>query len=284
MRFRLLLVAAAALFSTGGAVIKLSTLTPLQVASFRSAVAAAVLSLAMPETRRRLPRRVWPTVAAYAATLVLFVVATRLTTAANAIFLQSTAPFYVLLLGPPLLGEPITRRGVMYLGAVAAGMVILFLGAEQAFATAPDPRTGNVLALASGLAWALTLIGLRAGGRGETKSGSTALATVVAGNLLAFVAVLPVALPVVRITTGNLAIILYLGAVQIGLAYVCLARAIPHVPAFEATTVLLVEPVMNPVWTWLVHGERPSTAALAGGAIILVATLGNAWSTRRQAT
>jgi drug/metabolite transporter, DME family len=281
MRFRLLLVAVAALFSTGGAMIKLSTLTPLQVASFRSAVAAAVLFVALPESRRRLPPHAWLTVAAYAATLVLFVVATRLTTAANAIFLQSTAPCYVLLLGPPLLGERIERRDLAYLAAVAAGMVCLFLSADRASATAPDPHRGNLLGLASGVAWALTLIGLRAVGRIDAQGGSTTLATVVAGNFLASIVVLPAALPVEQLTLGNALIILYLGAVQIGLAYVCLARAIRHVPAFEATTVLLVEPVMNPVWTWWVHGERPSPAAMAGGAIILAATMGNAWWNRR---
>jgi drug/metabolite transporter (DMT)-like permease len=240
-----------------------------------------VLFIAVPASRTRLPPRAWLTVAAYAATLVLFVVATRLTTAANAIFLQSTAPFYVLLLGPTLLGEPIRRRDIAYLVAVAAGMVLLFLSADRAFATAPDPHRGNLLALGSGVSWALTLIGLRASGRRDGPGGATTFATVVAGNLLACLAVLPAALPVTALSRGNILIVVYLGAVQIALAYVCLTRAIQHVPAFETTTVLLVEPVMNPVWTWWVHGERPGPVAIAGGAIILAATMVNAWWNRR---
>jgi len=101
---RLLLVMAALLFSTGGAAIKSTSLTAWQVASFRSGVAAFVLLAAVPEARRGWSWRITPVAAAYAATLILFVLATRLTTAANAIFLQSTAPLYVWVLAPCLLG------------------------------------------------------------------------------------------------------------------------------------------------------------------------------------
>ncbi|MBV9743739.1 MAG: DMT family transporter, partial [Acidobacteriia bacterium] len=220
-----------------------------------------------------------PVAVAYAATLVLFVLATRLTTAANAIFLQSTAPLYVLLLAPLLLGEPIRGKDLLYGAAVALGMALFFVGSEQAAATAPDPRTGKLIGLASGLAWALTVIGLRWLARAGSNNAS--IATVSLGNILAFLAALPMALPVRAATASDVAVILYLGAVQIGLAYFLLTRAIRHVPAFEATAVLLLEPVMNPAWTWLVHRERPGTWALAGGAIILSATLASTWAATR---
>jgi drug/metabolite transporter (DMT)-like permease len=274
VRNRLLLVAAALLFSTGGAAIKAATLTSWQVASFRSAVAALALLAGVPEARRGWSWRMMPVAAAYAATLVMFVLATRLTTAANAIFLQSTAPLYVLLLAPWLLREPVRRRDLFYVIVVAAGMALFFLGAEQARATAPDPPRGNLIAAASGLAWALTVTGLRWLGR--SGEGNSATATVAAGNLIAFLVAFPLAVPVTAAAGGaNLLVILYLGVVQIGLAYVCVTRAIRHVPAFEATTILLLEPVMNPIWAWLVHGEKPGPWALAGGAIILSATLVN---------
>ena len=165
VRNRLLLIGAALLFSTGGAAIKAATLTGWQVASFRSGVAAVVLLAVLPEARRGWSWRLVPVGAAYAATLVLFVLATRLTTAANAIFLQSTAPLYLLLLGPWLLREPVRRSDLVYVLAVAGGMALLFLGTEQALATAPDPHRGNLLGVASGLAWALTVTGLRWLGR-----------------------------------------------------------------------------------------------------------------------
>jgi len=282
IRSRLLLIAAAVLFSTGGAAIKMTTLTEWQVASSRSGVAAAVLFAGLPEARRGWSWRLAPVAAVYAATVVLFVLATRLTTAANAIFLQSTAPLYILLLGPLVLGERVHRSDIVYVLAVIAGMAGFFLDAEPALATAPDPPRGNVIAAASGLAWALTVMGLRRIGRG--RAGNAALATVVAGNVMAFLVALPMALsvPGARFGAANLAIILYLGAVQIGLAYVFLSRALRHVPAFEATLVLLVEPVMNPIWAWLVHGEQPGRSALAGGGIILLATLVNTWRSRTR--
>jgi len=275
LRNRLLLVATAVLFSTGGAAIKAAALTPWQVASFRSGVAALVLLLVVPEARKGWSWRVAPVGAAYAATMILFVLATRLTTAANAIFLQSTAPLYLLLLGPWLLREPIRRSDLIFMLAIAAGMTCFAFGAGRAMVTAPDPRTGNACALASGLFWALALTGLRWLSRGQ--GDRAGMAAVTAGNLIAFVAVLPLALPVASRGWAGAAVIGYLGVFQIGLAYWLLTRAMRQVTAFEATTILLLEPALNPVWVWLIHGERPGAWPLAGGAVILSATLVNAW-------
>ena len=280
VRNRLLLVLTAVLFSTGGVAIKAAALSGWQIASFRSAVAAAALLVLLPEARRGWAWRMAPVSAAYAATLVAFVLATRLTTAANAIFLQSTAPLYVLLLAPWLLGEKVRRSDTAYIVAIVGGLALFFVAREPAVATAPSPREGNLLALGSGVFYALMLVGLRWLGRG--RAGNPALATVAMGNLLAFLAALPMALgaraaaPVA--STTNVAVILYLGVAQIGLAYFCLTRAIRHVTAFEATAILLIEPALNPVWVWLVHGEKPGVWALAGGVLILSATLLNTWT------
>jgi drug/metabolite transporter (DMT)-like permease len=223
-----------------------------------------------------------PVAAAYAATLILFVLANRLTTSANAIFLQATAPLYVLLLGPFLLREPIRRADLFYILAVGAGLALFFAGRDTVAVTAPDPPRGNLLALASGVTYALMLAGLRWHGRkGGEDSG---IATVAVGNLIAFACALPMALPLHAFGARDAAVILYLGAAQVGLAYWCLTRAIRRVPAFEATTMLQLEPAMNPVWTWLVHGERPTPWALAGGAVIVSATLVNTWWGRRRST
>jgi drug/metabolite transporter (DMT)-like permease len=281
VRNRLLLIAAALLFSTAGVAIKAATLTGWQVASFRSGVAAVVLLVTLPEARRGWSWRILPVGAAYAATVILFSLANRLTTAANAIFLQSTTPLYLLLLGPWLLREPIRRAGLFYILAVAAGMTLIFAGMQSAAATAPDPPRGNVLAAVCGLTYALTLAGLRWVGRRQ--KGNPGIATVAAGNIMACLAALPMALSVPAALAANAPIILYLGVVQIGLAYLCLTRAIRHVTAFEATTVLMLEPAMSPVWTWLVHGERPGVWSLAGGATILFGTLINTWRQGRAA-
>ena len=271
-----MLMAAAVLFSTGGAAIKAISMTSWQIASFRSGIAALTLAIFIPDARRHWRWTLVPAGTAYAATLVLFTLATKLTTSANTIYLQSTAPLYLLLIGPLILKEPLRRSDLLFLLAVAGGMLLCFSSAQPAVATAPDPRTGNLLAAASGLTWALTVTGLRWLARREG-AGNAATATVVVGNLLAFLATLPMALPVTRAGWQDITALLYLGVFQIALAYLFVTRAIRHVPAFEATTVLLLEPALNPVWVWFFQAERPARGSIAGGALILSATLVNAW-------
>jgi drug/metabolite transporter (DMT)-like permease len=276
---RLLLVTAAVLFSTGGVAVKAASLTGWQMASCRSGVAAVALLAALPETRRGWNWRIVPVAAVYAATLVFFVVANRLTTAADAIFLQSTAPLYLLLLGPLLLGEPIRRGDLLFMAPVAVGLAMFFVGAEPAVRTAPDPARGNLFAAASGLSYALALAGLRWLSRREGDSGMAAVAM---GNVLACLAALPLALPMHSVSRADAAVALYLGVVQIGVAYWCVTRAMRRVKALEANLLLLLEPALNPVWVWLVHGERPGPWAASGGAIILLATLANTLRAKRS--
>jgi len=275
-----LLVAAAVLFSTGGAAIKTAHLTGWQIASLRSGIAAAFLLIAIPGARRKWSARTIPTAAAYAATLILFVLANRLTTSANAIFLQATAPLYVLLLGPLLLHEPIRRSDFFTIAAIGVGMSLFFVGSESALATAPQPARGNIFALASGITYALMLAGLRWMSRhGDPHAG---VSTVVAGNLLAFATALLPALPFSNVTASDAAVLLYLGIAQVGIAYWCLTRGLQEVPAFEAITLLQLEVALNPVWSWLIHGEQPPARALLGGAIIVTATLFNTWKHARS--
>lgn len=273
---RLQLLAAAALFSTGGAAIKAATLSMWQVASFRSGIAMLAVLLLVPAARKGWSWHVWLASVPYALTMILFVSATKLTTAANAIFLQSAAPVYVLLLGPWLLRERIHREDLYFMGAMAVGLGLFFLGAEAPQATAPDPLTGNLLAILSGICWAFTVVGLRWIESSKARSGS-ALATVVAGNAIAFALTLPLAIPVTDFTLQDGLTIGYLGIFQIALAYGLVTAAIRHVPAMETATVLLVEPALNPVWAWLVHEETPGIWAVAGGGIILAATLIKTW-------
>lgn len=273
---RLLLLAAAFLFSTGGAAIKATALTNWQVAGFRSAIAGAAILVLVPSSRRGWTRRHLAVALAYAATMTLFVTANKLTTSANAIFLQDTAPLYMLLLGPWLLKERLRSTDLLLVALVALGMALFFVGTESAVATATDPLRGNVIAAVSGIAWALTIAGLRWLGKGS-ESENTAMPAIVMGNAIAFLVCLPMALPVERAGAADAAVVAYLGIVQVGLAYACLTRAMRHVPAFEASAVLLAEPALNPLWAYLVHGERPGAWSVAGGGLILAATLGNAW-------
>jgi drug/metabolite transporter (DMT)-like permease len=274
---RLQVFAAALLFSIGGAGIKACALTSWQVAGFRSGVAALVILLLLPDSRRGWTWRTTLVGAAYAATMILFVLANKLTTSANTIFLQSTAPLYVLLLGPWILKEKTRRSDLLVMLMVGLGLVLFFVGSEVPVRTAPAPLRGNILAVASGFMWALTVMGMRWLGREEREGRGTAAPAVAAGNLIALLVSLPFALPVVEARPVDWAIVLGLGTVQIGLAYVFLTRALRSVPAFEAMILLLLEPALNPIWAWLIHGERPGALPISGGALILAATGLKTW-------
>jgi drug/metabolite transporter (DMT)-like permease len=272
------------LFSTGGAAIKAAEFTGWQTASFRSGVAAIAILLMTPAARRGWSVRAVLVGFAYAACLTLFVLANRLTTAANTIFLQSTAPLYLLFLSPWLLKEPIRRQDLGFMAAVGLGLALFFVSAEAPIATAPDPVRGNLLALVSGFFWAVTVCGLRWLGAGNGEHGSP-VAAVVSGNLTAFLVALPMALPLGSHGPVDWAVVIYLGVFQIALAYVLVTSALRHIPALEASLILLIEPVLNPVWAWLFQGERPGPWALLGGAVILGATTLKGWldaRTQRQ--
>jgi drug/metabolite transporter (DMT)-like permease len=285
---RLALLAAAALFSTGGAAIKATALTSWQVACLRSGVAALVLGVWLALRRESLPRlsaAVWLVGAVHGATMVLFVAANKLTTAASAIFLQSTAPLYLLLLSPWLLGERVRRRDLVYMLVLGVGLASFFVGLEPPTATSPDPLPGNLLGAVAGLTWALTVIGLRwlgsrSRGGGEAAAGAD-VAAVLCGNLLASLATLPWALPVAAEPRDWL-VVLYLGAFQIALAYVFLTAGTRRVPALEASLLLLLEPVLSSVWAWWFHGEMPGPWSLAGGALIVVSTAVKTWLDARR--
>ncbi|MGH9722305.1 MAG: DMT family transporter [Bryobacteraceae bacterium] len=270
-RSRIAALAAAVIFSTGGAAIKWTHLSGWQVAGFRSIVAAAALLALIPEIRRGWNWRMGVVGAAYSGTLILFVIATKLTTAANAIFLQSTGPLYLFLIGPWLLKERPRPRDYVFMAALLAGLLACFVVQDAPAGTAPDPVRGNVLGALCGVCWGFTIAGLRWIGT-RSSEGDPALATVAAGNLIAFVVSLPQALPVVGATASDWATIAYLGVIQIGLAYWLLTRAVKRLPALETSMLLLLEPALNPVWAWVAHGERPGVWTLAGGVLIIGAT------------
>jgi drug/metabolite transporter, DME family len=258
VKARLLLVSAAVLFSTGGAAIKWTTLTAWQVAGMRSLIAAIALLIFLPDARRHWSRRNWLVGVVYAMTLVLFVTANKLTTAANAIFLQAAAPLYILLAAPWLLREHIRRDDMPFMAVVAAGMAAFFVGVDVPAASAPNPSAGNI-----------AVMGLRAVARAEP---SATLNTIVSGNIVAAAMCLPLGLPITGAVAFDWAALIWLGVFQIGLAYLCLSAGVRHVTALEASLLLLAEPVLNPVWAWLAHGERPGAWPLAGGALIVAAT------------
>jgi drug/metabolite transporter (DMT)-like permease len=275
-RARWQLATAAALFSTGGAAIKAADFTGWQTAGLRSGIAAVAILFLSPAARRGWTGRAVLVGFAYAACLTLFVLANRLTTAANTIYLQSTAPLYLLVLSPWLLKEPIRRQDLRFMAAVGIGLLLFFVSEEAPVASAPDPVRGNILAVISGFCWALTVCGLRWLGSGQGSRGS-AVAAVVSGNLTAFLVALPMSLPLGTHAAVDWGVVIYLGVFQIAVAYVLVTSGLTHIPALEASLILLIEPVLNPVWAWLFQGERPGPWPVLGGAIILGSTALKGW-------
>ena len=273
------IIVAALLFSTGGAAIKATTLSGIEVGGLRSAIAAVALVLFIPAARRGYTWRAAAVGLAFAGSLVLFVTANKLTTSAASIFLQSTAPLYVLLAGPWLLRERASRSDLLLMLPVAAGLLLVFAGTGVAGRTAPDPFRGNVLALLSGVTWAFAIMGLR---WMSEHPKSSPLAAAVLGNVFAAVICLPFLRSPTLIAAPDWAALVYLGVFQVALAYVFLTRGVGQLPALDASLLLLVEPGLNPVWAWIAHGERPSALALGGGALILGATAVKAWSDARS--
>ncbi len=274
-RARAMLLGTAALFATGGTAIKLTQLTGLQVAGLRSGIAAVFLFAAVPAARRWPSRGIAAVAVAYASCLVLFVLANKLTTAAHAIFLQSTSIVWVVLASPRLLGEPVTRRDGIALATVGLGMVAMMAADQAASSVATAPAWGNALAAGSGLCWAATGLGLR-WLTTRSPDPATAASAPAWGNLLALAATAPF---LGRITpTGlDLAALAWLGVFQIGLAYLWMTKAIRHIGAVEASLLLLTEPVLSTALAAAVHGEQPSPLAAAGAGCMLVGLAVHAW-------
>ncbi|MGB7211172.1 MAG: DMT family transporter [Gemmatimonadales bacterium] len=277
-RARLEIVGAALLFSTGGAVIKATSFSGWQLAGLRSLVAAVVVLLLLPAARRGWSWRTLLVAVAYAACLILYVTANKLTTAANTIFLQSTGPIYILLLAPWLLKEKISREDLGVLAVMVVGLLCFFVGADRPLRSAPDPSTGNILAALAGLMWAFVVMGLRWLGRASgPEVADPGMSAVALGNLLAALVALPMGGHLGATTATDWAAVAFLGIVQIGIAYLLMSRAVRVLPAFEASVLLLLEPALNPFWAWLVQGEVPGEWALVGGGLILGASVAKSW-------
>lgn len=254
----LFLLLAALLWSTGGFFIKWIAWNPMAISGGRSAIAALIIAVAF---RRNLKITGSPLQLAgalsYALTVTFFVIANKMTTAANAILLQYTAPIHVALLSAWLLNEHTTRRDWLTIAAVFAGMILFFF--EQ---MSPGNLIGNLCALFTGLTFALFIVLLR-----KQKDASPA-ASVFLGNVFTALAGFPFMFDSLPSPAGWAGLI-FLGVFQLGTAYVLYTLAISHVTAMEAILITLIEPVLNPVWVFFLMGEIPALTSLLGGLVIV---------------
>lgn len=274
----------ALLWSTGGAFIKLVELDSFQTSFWRSLFAAiTIAAITKPKQLRFSAGNVFASLA-YAATLVLFVAGTKLTTAANAILLQYAAPIYILVLARIILNEAMTKAQALTVFFCVVGMAVFFLDQLSA-----EGYLGNALAALSGVAFAFMTVLLRQQRNAEPTQ------AILLGNLwIVFICAGVVAWQSLSnpkgvlhpdvyfgfaISTADSIIVAFLGIFQIGIPYILFAKAIRALRALDAALIGMLEPVLNPLWAFLIVGETPSPFAFIGGAIIIGAVLAqNVWA------
>ena len=262
----LFVVGAALLWSTGGLFIKWTSLSGLPLSFGRSFFAAITVALLTRHEGFSLNTITAAASVLYAVLLILFVMATKETTAANAIFLQYTAPVYLLIFEPLIYKEQFRLRDLVTVLICVAAMALFFVGQLR-----PQDVTGNLFALASGLCFALYFLLLRHPKAREVNRASS----VIYGNILAVIITAPWALAAIpHLTLHDAQAVAYLGVVQLGIAYALFTVAMARgVRSLDAGIVCYIEPVLNPLWVFLVLGEQPSRWALLGGLIIIATVI-----------
>lgn len=262
----ILLAITAVLWSTGGMLIKLVEWNAPAIAGARSIIAALIIVAVY---RRRIDYR-WSreriiTAIFYAATVFLFVVATKLTTAANAIMLQYTAPLYVALFSRWFLGESTTRWDWLVVLVVVGGMSMFFFENLSL-----DNVYGITAALGSGFCFAWFVLWMR---KQALYEGNTSfIESILWGNILTALMGLPFMInSITMVSPASWVGLLCLGIFQLGLPYILYARSIKHVTAFEAILLPVMEPLLNPIWVFLGTGETPGLWAFMGGLLVLIA-------------
>lgn len=259
----LLLIATALLWSMGGVLLKSVQWHPLALAGARSGIAAIVIGLylwfSQGAIRFKWSFNLIAGALCYASTVTLYVAANNLTTNANAVVLQYTAPVYVALFGVWFLKEKLTAMDILIIVLVMSGVGLFF-----ADKLTPEGMNGIILALASGVTMGWMTLFVR-----KQKDGSS-LESLLLGNILSAVIGIPfIMLHGLPPTNMQLLFVLILGAVQIGIPYILYARALRNATALDAVVITMLEPILSPLWVMLALGEKPDTYAMIGCTIVL---------------
>lgn len=265
------LIITAILWSTSGLFVKILDWQPVAILAGRSFFAAIVFLIYL----RRLPTRfgLWQLLAAamFILTQFLFITSTKLTTAANSIFLQYTMPIYVVLLAYWFLGEKPSRTDWLAMVVIFVGLTLFFGDDLNA-----DGFLGNLLAILSGVTGAIMMVSFRA-----QKDGNPA-----ESNLIAFLVTATFGFPFIlkeTWTVNSILILAFLGIFQIGVAFIFFTKGIKHIPALEANLIGTLEPVLNPIWVFLFYGESMGKFALIGGLVVLSGVILSAVGSARAA-
>lgn len=256
----LAVVLTALLWSSGGLLIKLISLTSMQLSFFRCLIAAIVFAVIFRKRVLKINKLAILNAFFYATVLTLFVIATKTTTAANAIFLQSTAPIYVLIFEPIISKTKWETINIITITVCFIGMILFFLGELS-----PGHFEGNIVALLAGIAFAAFFLGMRKNDKEYQQS------AIFWGNIFVAIICTPFLIELESISFGDLWMVSFLGVFQIAAAYAVFTYGIKRIIAVEASIISMLEPVLNPVWVFLGYGEVPTIYAIIGGIIIISA-------------
>jgi Predicted permease, DMT superfamily len=258
----LYLIITSILWSIGGLFIKLVDWNPVAIAGTRSGIAAVVMLFYLRKPIKHLGKIKLLGACTYSSLLLFFVTANKLTTSANAILLQFTAPIWVLLFSKFFLKEKIKKYDISLIIFVMLGMILFFVGD-----IGNGTNIGNFIAILSGVSMAGFIIFLKLLDHDNSPIEMTLI-----GNIITFIIAIPFyfqSVPNLRSILG----LLILGIFQLGISYILYTLAVKHVSPIEAILIPVIEPLLNPVWVFLFTGQAPGTYTIMGGIIVIVAVL-----------
>lgn len=256
------LLLTALLWSTGGLLIKSIDAHPFAIAGGRSIIAGIVLWVYLRKPNFTYSIAQLSGAFMYALTVILFVLANKMTSSANAILLQYTGPIWVALFSGVILKERVQTIDWLAIITVIIGMSLFFIDELTI-----SGMNGNIIAICSGFAFAGLAIALR------MQKDDSPFESILLGNILTGVFGLYWIMESLPLSNGSIICLLLLGIIQLGIPYILYAKAIQHVTALESILIPVLEPLMNPLWVFLVAGEIPGKGAFIGGAIVLLAII-----------
>jgi len=266
------LIIAAILWSSGGVFIKLVDMHPVAITGVRSLVAALVFLVYIRRPKFNRNKETIIGAVAYCGMVMMYVASMKLTTAANAIFLEFTAPIYVVIFGHYMLNERVRKIDLFALAVMFFGMGLFFMDELTLFGF-----WGNIMALGAGVCLALVTVIVR------KQKDSSALEIVLLGNLLTALVCTPfMVMSIANTQVSDWLILLLLGIFQLGIPYVLYTLALKYLPAIDAILIGMIEPVLNPVWVFIFVGETIGNWSLIGGIMVLGGSLGRSYFKYRK--
>ncbi len=270
----------ALLWSSSGIFIKVLQVSAFHISFYRSGIAALTVIVASLLLKRKpkIEKDFISNISAvfYAGILIFFVLGTKMTTAANAIFLQFTAPIYLLFLEPLFLKTKFETKNITAIIITIFGMVLFFFGRLEI-----GNIYGNIFAIISGICFAFFSLFLK--WKKIKQQGENTLYSIILGNAIVALVGFIIIFPDLSLSLTEIIILLYMGIFQIGISYMIFNEGIKYVSATESMIIATLEAIFNPIWVFLGIGEQPSVYAIIGAAIILGAILWRNLSRKEKA-